>query len=125
MKQPLLPVLCFLLLACTNKKQTDKEKLIGTWRPVALSASGMDEEEKKDILEKASIEFTTEGRYFSRFEGDDENGTWTYDEKTKKLSTNPSESGNNEHFTVEWKADTLVLMNDRNDVIKMKKKKIQ
>lgn len=96
--------------------------LIGTWRPVELSASDMEEDEKKKIIEKASIEFTKDEKYNSRFDGDDQTGTWTYDEKTKKLSTDPSEGDNNENFMVEWADDTLVLTNDRKEIIKLKKK---
>lgn len=122
MKKILLPVLALLLFACNNNKKSGKEMLIGTWRPVELSGMDMDEEEKKNILEKASIEFTKEGKYFSRFDGEDQDGTWTYDEKIKKLSTDPANGDNKELFSVDWSEDTLLLINVRKETIKMKKK---
>jgi YD repeat-containing protein len=47
----------------------------------------LEEKEKKEILDQATVEFTGDGKYLSIYKEDNETGTYSYDEKTKMITT--------------------------------------
>jgi hypothetical protein len=114
MKKLLLPLLILLFVACNNKKKTTQEpikavidtisakitetdlssvqpvitsSIVGKWKPIDVFMEDMEEEEKKVILDQATVEFTGDGKYLSISKQDNETGTYSYDEKTKMITT--------------------------------------
>lgn len=139
MKKLLLPVVVLLIISCTNKKaetgtnidsgqtkaKPDKEdtkqaeifqSIVGKWRPVDVGLKDVEEKEKKDIMDNASIEFTADGEYISLFKEDKETGTYTYDEAGKLLTTKSPE-GDIEKLSVGWTGDKLKLTNEEGVLI--------
>jgi hypothetical protein len=62
----------------TGPPKEDNSSIAGVWRPVEMSME-MSEEEKKDVLDRATIEFTPGGSYVSLFGEETETGSYTYD----------------------------------------------
>jgi len=130
-----------LLISCTNKKKseaasgketsdtaviTDNKQpageadthpsIIGKWILFDLNHKGMDEEEKKKNIGKASIEFMVDGKYTAHSEDSDETGTYMYYENTKTLTTVPK-GKNEEKLTVEINKDKLTVSNEDGTMI--------
>lgn len=110
MKKILIAFLAILFFACGNKQAAQQDSVTGTWKPYTLSLGKMSEEEKKELIERATIEFTADGKYISLFKGEPENGTYTYNVKELQLVT-VSPNGAEEKFSVEWKDGRLGLSN--------------
>jgi len=130
MKLLLVPVAALLLAACNNKKTNpDIDKapadtatvieidepvaetvsvasITGKWKPVEIDMTDMDLDEKMEILEHATIEFTADGKYIALSNEENETGTYTYDEKTKML-TSISSDGTSEVIKAEISNDKL------------------
>jgi hypothetical protein len=144
MKRILFPVAIILLTACNNKK-TDADKkdkntggvislveekddtpadeensIVGVWKPYEMNIGEMTAEERKDLLEKATIEFTSGGSYISHFDEDGETGTYTYNVKEKTLVTRSPEN-KEEHFTVKWEDGRLRLTNEEGEMVLKRK----
>ena len=118
MRKYLLPLFLTLLLACSQKK-TEKS-LVGKWKPIELNMPSASEEQKKDLLEKATLEFTKDGKFISRMADQQQTGTFTYNEKTGELNTS---SGTNqfEKFKVEWKDNGVLFTNEEEETLLLKK----
>lgn len=123
MKKLLLPFLVLLLVACKSGKKTetvagkdpvtmeDAKSIIGKWVVTdAKFDEEMTEEEKKEIIGVATMEFMTDGRYEALASGDDEKGTYTFDSKTNKLIISP-EGDEKQELSVEWGDGTIKLIN--------------
>ena len=75
---------------------------------------------KKDLLENTTLEFTKDGKFISSIAGQQQTGTFTYNEKTGELSTS---SGTNqfEKFKVEWKDNGVLFTNEEEETLLLKK----
>ncbi len=143
MKHLLLPVAIVLLAACNNKKKepgNDKtpggvisvteekdekpadeaNSIVGVWRPSEMNIGEMTEKERKEIMEKATIEFTAGGSYISHFDAEGETGSYTYNDKEKTLITR-SPDNNEDKFTVKWE-DGLLRLTNEEGVMVLKRK---
>lgn len=144
MKRILFPVAIVLLAACNNKKadadKKDKDaggvisvveekddapgdygnSIVGVWKPYEMNIGEMTAGERKDLLDKATIEFTAGGSYISHFDEDGETGTYTYNDKEKTLVTRSPEN-NEERFTVKWENGMLRLTNEEGDMVLKRK----
>ena len=98
MRSLLFSLIVWAFAACKSNKGTDS--ITGVWTPVEIGMQ-MTEADKKLLMEKASIEFTNDGKYISYFREEKEKGTYTYDPAAKTLTTNGPESGE-DNFTVLW-----------------------
>lgn len=143
MRSLLTSVALLCLFACNNKKSEGEKKdknpdstiqshtikddprkinsIVGIWGPSELNMKQeMSEEEVKNILQNATIEFTASGNYISQFNDDRETGTYKYNEVEKTLVTK-KDSGNEERFSVAWDNGLLRLtMEDGTMVLKRK-----
>lgn len=108
------------LFGCSNKKAANKESVTGVWKPVELNMKEVDEKEKAEILSKATIEFTNDGKYISKFGEEMEQGTYTYNEKDQRLITR-SDKEREEKFSVSWEDEIIVLTKGDGESLKMKK----
>ncbi len=133
MKQLLCSLILLSFIACNNndKKTTKtdndttattetKEKVInrsviGKWKPVDASMTNMSEDEKNQLLNDATIEFTSDGKFISTMKENVTNGTYMHSEQDNKLSTS-TESGKQETFTIEWNGDLLKLASPEGSV---------
>ncbi len=122
MKKILTCFVALIFLACGNKQAAQQDSITGTWKPYTLNLGDMNENEKKELTEHATIEFTPDGKYISLFKGDPENGTYTYNEKDLRLIT-VSPEGKEEKFKVEWKEGRLGLSNENGSLVLEKVKK--
>jgi YD repeat-containing protein len=80
--------------------------IVGKWKPIEIFMEDLEEKEKKVILDKATVEFTRDGKYLSKSEEDHETGTYSYDEKTKMVTT-IAPDGQIEKIKVEISNDKL------------------
>ncbi len=140
MKLLLIPVAILILASCNNKKKTTTDSgepaadtsattttvekdqppvaaettassIVGKWKPVEANMKDMDEEEKKEFLNDASIEFTAAGKYIALSKEDNETGTYSYDENTKMLTTT-SPDGTAEKIKAVISNDKLTVYNE-------------
>ncbi len=140
MKLLLIPVAILILASCNTKKKTatdsgepaadttastttvEKDQppvaaettgssIVGKWKPVEANMKDMDEEEKKEFLNDASIEFTAAGKYIALSKEDNETGTYSYDENTKMLTTT-SPDGTAEKIKATISNDKLTVYNE-------------
>ena len=122
MKKILIAFVAMLFFACGNKQAAKQDTVIGLWKPYTLNLGTMEENEKKELIERATIEFTADGKYISLFKGDPEKGTYTYNEKDLQL-VSVSPNGEEEKFKVEWKEGRLGLSNENGSLVLEKVKK--
>ncbi len=122
MKKVLISLVVMLLFACGNKQAAQQDSVTGIWKPYTLNLGEMNEDEKKELIERATIEFTADGKYISLFKGEPENGTYTYNEKDLQLVTVPAD-GKEEKFKVEWKEGRLGLSNTEGSLVLERVKK--
>jgi hypothetical protein len=133
MRSTILSLTLLLFAACNNNKEADKkdpspdtvttktddqpvkedDSIAGVWRPVELKME-MSEEEKKDVLDKATIEFTPGGSYVSNFGPETETGSYIYNHAEKSLVTTGSNKSE-ERFTVAWDNGLLTLTSTKGD----------
>jgi hypothetical protein len=84
--------------------------VVGKWKPVEANIKGMDESEKKDLLENSTIEFTPSGSYLATENNKVETGTYAYDPVSNNLTV--TEGRNNDRvrtFKISWENETLVM----------------
>jgi hypothetical protein len=107
-----------------NKKTGDagaEASLVGKWKPVEMNLKGMSEEEKKSMVENIRLEFTASGQYFGINRENKQEGTYTYDPKTKTLDVvNGFNTSEVEHFTIGWE-DELLLMTNNEGTVKLRR----
>ncbi|MGQ0739631.1 MAG: hypothetical protein ACT4OJ_11265 [Bacteroidota bacterium] len=135
MKKIFLPLAILMLAGCNNKKDEDGKKdktsgglisateensIVGVWRPYEMKIGEMTNEERKEILEKATIEFTAGGSYISHFDEEGETGSYTYNDKEKTLITR-SPDNDEERFTVKWEDGLLRLTNEEGEMVLKRK----
>lgn len=113
----MLLTLLFLISSCNNNS---KVSLVGKWRPVELNIKGMSDDEKKDILATATIEFTRDGKMITTSSKKTDQGTYTYDEKNKLLFTHPLE-GREEKQEVRWLEKNRIALSNQDDTITLKR----
>ncbi len=116
-----LPFIAALLfVACNNEKaensrgNRDDDKpsynhsVVGKWEIIkADMKDGSNEEER---MRNATVEFTRDGDFISKMDGETDNGTYTVDEDAGKLTTRQS-GGKTEKFTIEWDKSLLIISN--------------
>lgn len=105
----------------TDNKQPVSEadshpSIIGKWVLFDLNHKNMDEEEKKKNIGKATIEFTSDGKYIAHSEENDETGTYMYYENTKTLTTVPK-GKSEEKLNAEISIDKLTVSNEEGTMI--------
>ena len=92
-----------------NKTKKIDRSIVGKWEPIDMEGEEeMTEEERNDLLENTTIEFTRDGRYRSASSDKRESGDYTYDERNRLLTTT-TESGRKEELKISWIKDKLVL----------------
>jgi hypothetical protein len=101
----------------TDPGEKEELSLIGRWKPVEMNIKGISEEEKKELKSNITLEFSRDGRYIGQNKESTQEGTYSYDPATKKLSvTSNTKSGDKEIFTVGWEDDLLLMTNDEGTV---------
>ena len=101
----------------TDLSEKEESSLVGRWKPVDMNLKGISEEDKKDMTTNIILEFTREGKYTGYNKESKQEGTYSYDPATKKLSvTSNSSSVNMEIFTIGWETDLLLMTNDEGTV---------
>ena len=138
MKILLLPFAVFVLASCKDKKtdaDTDKtaantttptvEKdqpaletenkasIVGKWILSEANDTGMSEDDKKDLIGNADVEFTADGKYMSHSKKDSETGTYTYNKKTKELKTIADGKSEEEKINAEITGDKLTVTQEK------------
>jgi hypothetical protein len=103
----LLPALFIILVSCSN---SNKKFIVGKWKMTEMNLLGMDEDEKKEAVEDLGIEFRSDRTCTLRGDDDIEEGTYTYDKGSDKVTIKSAEPDGGEHiYSVSWKGDDLVL----------------
>ncbi len=129
----LLITLTFLvLLACNNKaenKTGEKDSvttktgdqapvynrsLVGIWHPVQVDIPDMDEGDKRDLLDSATIQFKSDGSILTTMKGNTREGTYMFSEQDSKLLTKIGEK--EEKFDMSWDRDLLKMKNEEGTV---------
>jgi uncharacterized protein (TIGR03066 family) len=113
----LLAITALSLASCKNKKDEKANTIVGNWKPVEFNISSMSEDEKKEMMNSTSLEFTADNKFLVHRNGSKREGTYKLD--GKELSTS-IENGKSEKFTIDWEADKLVMTN-KEGVVKLKK----
>ncbi len=112
------------IISFTSCKNSDKKEttLAGKWKIVEMNISDMDEEEKNEIMNKALLEFSADGKYIAtRSASDIINGSYVYNEKEKTLSvSNNEDDGKAQLFTISWE-NGLLLMTNEEGTVKLKR----
>ena len=122
-------IACLVFIACNNKAEktnTDKDSvsdkgtevidqpvdrsLVGRWRPVAVDVASMEESEKKNLMENAIIEFTSDGQMSTTMKETVRQGTYMYSEQEQKLMTKLGDD--DENFYISWDKDLLKMKNE-------------
>jgi hypothetical protein len=109
----------------SNEKNKDAYKngqedgnIIGTWNPVYLEGEDISEEEKQDILNGATIEFTPGGNYIATSTKNAELGKYTEIGTTLRLET----EARTKNFTIEWLGKNKFIMSDSDGRVKLERK---
>lgn len=129
----LIPVLALLaLLACNNKSETKTEtkdtaaaevkadpqvpdrSLVGKWHPVQVDVARMNEDEKKQLIDSATIEFTSDGRIVTQMKSTTRTGTYMFSEQDSKLMTKIEDK--DEKFDIAWENGLLKMTNEEGTV---------
>ena len=142
MKAFLIPIALFILASCNSKKKADTDSnkttvdnettttqnnppppeaethasIVGKWILSEVSNKDMTEEEKKEIIGQASVEFKADGKYTSHSDKVDERGTYMYYENTKTLTTT-AEGEREEKVTANIGNDKLIVTNEDGTMI--------
>jgi len=100
-----------------QKPATKSESVIGRWKPVEMNLKGMDEQEKKDLMAGLTLEFDKDGRFFAHNNENKQEGTYSYDPATQKMTVvNTSRGNDTEHFTISWEKGLLLMTNEEGTV---------
>lgn len=140
MKNFLITIALFVLASCNSKKKAETEtnqstvdgntsqnnpppaavetqvSIVGKWILSEVSNKDMTEEEKKEAIGHASIEFTADGKYMANFKEDNEAGTYSYDENTKTLTT-AARGDEEEKLTATISNDKLSVTNNEGTMV--------
>ena len=101
----------------TDPGEKEELSFIGKWKPVEMNLKGISEEEKKELKSNITLEFTRDGLYIGQNKESKQEGTYSYDPVTKKLSvTSKTNSGDKEIFSIGWEGDLLLMTNDEGTV---------
>ena len=106
----------FFLASCKNK---DDKSIVGKWKPVEMNMKNMNENEKKEFLEHAVIEFTSDNKFIATRSDIKSNGTFILNEKTSQLTTRNPE-GDTQTYTLGWEDDKMLLANE-DGTVKLKR----
>ena len=88
--------------------------LTGRWKPVYVDVPSMSEEEKKNLIDHAVIEFTGSGGISTTLKETKREGTYMFSEQDSKLHTKLGEK--EEKFDISWDGDLLKMRNDEGTV---------
>src|SRR5215212_7157457 len=81
---PLLFYILFFFSACSHKPA-----IVGTWKPVEMEMPGVPENEKREMLSSAELQFNEDNTYISiGADGIRRTGKYEFDEKNKILIMN-------------------------------------
>lgn len=125
----LLFISCLVFIACNNKSEnsaTDQDttvnasnevidrpvdrNLVGRWRPVVVDIAKLEESERKDLIDNAIIEFTSDGTMSTTVKETVRTGTYMYSEQEQKLMTKLGDE--DEDFYISWDNDLLKMKNE-------------
>ncbi len=132
MKFLLIPVVVLVLASCKEKKaaadsdkiiteektqpsvETEKNtSIVGKWVLSDANNTEMSEDDKKELIGQASVEFAADGKYMSHAKEEGETGTYTYNEKTRVLTTTTNEKSLEEKVTAEVDGDKLTVTHEK------------
>ncbi len=133
----LLLIACLVFLSCNNKAEnstTDKEgnsdttnkvidkpvdrSLVGRWRPVVVDIAKLEESERKNLIDNAIIEFSSDGTMSTTVKETVRTGTYMYSEQEQKLMTKLGDK--DENFYISWDND-LLKMKTEDGVVTLKR----
>lgn len=105
----LLSFFCILFISCNNSN--NKGSLVGKWKIIEMNVPGLDEEERKQVVDDGwGIEFKKDGTCIMTGDDGGDKGTYTYDKDSKKVTVKSAEKDGGEHiYPVSWKGNNLVL----------------
>jgi hypothetical protein len=75
-----------IVFGCNNNKTASRNHLTGKWVVYELPDTEMNKEELDEVIGKATIEFTTDGKYTTTDNEETENGQYLYDEKSGRIT---------------------------------------
>ena len=130
--QRLFPLLFLFLLACNNKAEDKTTKtdtstvgtntdvvinrtLVGTWKPVQVDIARMNEAERKELMDSATIQFTSDGQIHTTMKERRNSGTYMYSEQDSKLTTRID--NREEKFNIAWDSELLRMTNEEGTVV--------
>jgi len=86
---------------------------VGKWILSDADNTGMGEDDKKELIGPARIEFTADGKYIFHAKENGETGTYTYNEKTKILITITNGKSSDEKVTAEVAGNKLTVTQEK------------
>lgn len=132
MKKILLPVILALTISCHHDKKVsaaDKNTsidasssneetvpgdadnpILGKWRVVDATFSDMSEQERKNVIGKASLEFFRGDRVISDAQGSIDTALYLFDKTSRKLKV--TSANDTQEFTVEWIEGKMKMTNE-------------
>ena len=91
----------------------NKASIVGKWILSEANDTGMSEDDKKDLIGNADVEFTADGKYISHSKKDSETGTYTYNEEMKELVTITDGKSAEDKVNVEIAGDKLTVTQEK------------
>lgn len=86
MRKLFIFVVLLIVVGCNNNKTASRNQLAGKWVVHELPDTEMDKEELDEIIGKATIEFTADGKYTTTDSEETESGQYLYDEKSGRIT---------------------------------------
>lgn len=147
----LLPAFFLFIISCNNEKgnkpndqANDRNKdgnkdsdegmndgrfsITGKWHieDIVSSKGERPTEEEMKEMRSSTIEFTGSGTYIATSkdgsgEDDKEYGTYTFDEKNKKLETVEDDGGKRENFTFEFSGKNKIILTSEEGIVTLER----
>ena len=110
-----------LAIFSCKTKDTKENNLVGKWKPTELNLSGISEDERKEMLEHLTLEFTKDGKFTMTKKDSKQEGTYKYDKSSNKLVVTNNDSpenkyGRTQEFTIGWEGPKLIMTNSQGTV---------
>lgn len=99
------------------QKKESGSTVTGRWKPVEMNLKGMSEEEKAELMKGLALEFTADGKFYAHNNENRQEGTYTFDPLTLKMTVVNTTRGNDtEHFSISWEKGLLLMTNEEGTV---------